>query len=182
METFTLDTLKFDEVLSAFEAVSSSPTDKARHAARKKACKITARLFPLFNDELDPGLELSDYLLEQFGYYRSLGMSIADTAYAMHLSSERLTTLLQGKGQSLEKFIELVQQELFSRAELKASLLRDIRESTSKKEWRTSLTLLEKLYPEEFSSRATLEDKLDKLTERTWTINIVDPKVTAETE
>ncbi|MCP4255968.1 MAG: hypothetical protein GY774_00405 [Planctomycetes bacterium] len=165
----------FDKVLAAYEKFQEEGV-----VAREQVCLLTSDLFPSFtdcgtNDEL-----LSDYCLEQFSYYRALGMSVIDTAYAIKMSASRLNRFLNGEKLSLERFVELIQQELFARAECKSTLLKDIKEATGSKQWRTSLTLLEKLYPEEFGNKGGLEDKIDKLAEKAWTINIVDADVKAE--
>lgn len=187
METYTKDALdisKYDDVLGLFENLPSilspegSPTPKYVKA-RKEVCYRVADLFPLFTDNGVHDEFMSDYSLEQYGYYRSLGLSVADTAYSLELSATRLTSLLSGEGLSLEKFVNLVKVELFARAKFKARLLRDIEQSSGTQNWKTSLTLLEKLYPEEFGSAADKSNGIME-EEQSWVINIVDAKVPAE--
>jgi hypothetical protein len=170
-----IDIKAFDTVLAAFEKIGVSRGGES--GAREEACKVAASLFPFFQDSSKDDQALSDYALEQYGYYRSLGMTISDSAYSMRISSKRMHDFLQGCDSTLEQFVALIQQELFSRAECKSRLLRDVEQSSGTKNWRTSLTLLEKLYPDEYGSRASLEDKIDKLVEHVWQINIVDPEV-----
>jgi len=165
----------FDTVLAAFESIGVAHGGGV--VAREEVCVVAASLFPLFTDSCNEDDVLTDFDLEQYGYFRALGLSISDTAYSIKMSSKRLHTFLQGAYSTLEQFVALIEQELFSRAECKARLLRDIEQSTNAKNWKTSLTLLEKLYPEEFGNKGGLEDKLDKLVENAWQINIVDPEV-----
>lgn len=166
-----IDVMKFDKILAAFERTvfASDPIH-----AREQACFVAAGLFPSFTDDPTNDEALSDYSLEKYGYYRSLGLSVADSAYSLEMSAGRLIGFLNGVGLSLERFVELIKQELFSRAECKARLLKDIEQSTGTKNWRTSLTLLEKLYPETYSPKAPLEEKVDKLIEDVWKINVVE--------
>ena len=166
----------FDTILAAHESIGFIRVGGGV-VAREDVCKVAASIFPFFKDASTEETSLSDYELEQYGYYRSLGLSISDAAYSMKISSKRMHDFLQGCNSTLEQFVALIQQELFARAECKMRLLRDIEQSTGSKNWRTSLTLLEKLYPDEFGNRASLEDKLDALVEKAWQINIVDPKV-----
>lgn len=172
MDTYTQsDILRFDNVLASFEDIE---TAKNLVNARSRAVKLTVSLFPEFTDEPNLDELLNDYNLEQYGYFRALGLSVTDTAYSMRMSAKKLKSLLTGRGVTLERFVELIKQELFARAECKARLLRDIEQSTNTKNWRTSLTLLEKLYPEEFGPKATIEEKLGQLVADKWTINIVE--------
>ncbi len=184
-----LDIVKYDDALGLFERIPriKSPTGEddeqmplCPKAVEKVGFKV-ADLFPAFTNTPVNDNMLGDYELEQYGYYRSLGLSIADTAYSLHLSAANLTSLLSGEGLSLEKFVELIKQELFARAKLRARLLRDIEQSSGTKNWKTSLTLLEKLYPEEFGPRSG-QTTQEPETTHVWDINIVDPKVPAVEE
>lgn len=162
----------FDKVLSAFE-------DKTRG----QACTVAFGLFPLFDDSGKTDGLLDGYNLEQYGYYRSIGLTVTDTAYAMNISNAKLIALLNGEGLTLEKFVELIKQELFSRAECKAKLLKDIREATGTKAWRVSLTLLEKLYPEEYGPKGGgIEERLERVEENAWVVNIVNKSLPAKEE
>lgn len=154
----------FDTVLAAFE-----------DEPRQKAVFIVKTLFPLFTDSGKADHLMDGFNLEQYGYYRSIGLTTTDTAYALQMSVNKLLSLLNGEGLSFERFVELIKQELFSRAACKAKLLKDIREATGTKEWRTSLTLLEKLYPEEFGPKAAgIEERLERVEEKAWIVNIVE--------
>jgi len=163
---------KFDKVLSAFE-----------DNERRQACSVAFSLFPLFKDSGENDLVLDSFNLEQYGYYRSIGLTVSDTAYAMNISNYKLTALLNGEGLTLDKFVDLIKQELFSRAECKAKLLKDIREATGTKAWRVSLTLLEKLYPEEYGPKGGgIEDRLARVEENAWVVNIVNKSLPAKKE
>jgi len=163
---------KFDKVLSAFEDND-----------RRQACSVALSLFPLFKDSGINDPILDGFNLEQYGYYRSIGLTVSDTAYAMNISNFKLTALLNGEGLSLEKFVDLIKQELFSRAECKAKLLKDIREATGTKAWRVSLTLLEKLYPEEYGPKGGgIEDRLAKVEENAWVVNVVHKSLSDKKE
>ena len=174
-----IDHSNYDLVLSAFERLAAvSPKSKSwRTRVRKQVCSAVSDLFPAFNNKGDNDKYLTDYQLEEFGYCRALGLSLKDTAYRLQMSFVKLQSLMSGEGLSLDKFVELVKRELFAKSELKQRLLRDIEQSSGTTNWKTSLALLEKLYPEEFGAKTS---KVEDETPPVWEINIVDPVVKAE--
>jgi len=131
----------------------------------------------LYYESMDKYKEIS---VEKFDKVLS---AFEDNERRQACSNYKLTALLNGEGLTLEKFVELIKQELFSRAECKAKLLKDIREATGTKAWRVSLTLLEKLYPEEYGPKGGgIEDRLARVEENAWVVNIVNKSLPAKKE
>ena len=119
---------------------------------------------------------ITEYVLELYVYYRSLGLSMQEVAYELEMSSFLLSKLLHGEGLSLEVFVSLAQAELFSMAKLKGKLLKQLDIAGERGRIKASVALLEKIYPEQYSPKAVIETKDNtpkKLPE--WKITVVDP-------
>lgn len=113
-------------------------------------------LFPGFDPDLtefhnDRFLTAAN--LAKYEYYRSIGLSVIECGQCINLSATLMAKLFKGEGLSLERLIDLAEAELFSVAKIKAKHLKNLDNS---KERNASVTFLEKVFADQFSSRSKL--------------------------
>lgn len=119
---------------------------------------VTA-LFPRFDEDNTYYDEVvTAMFLEQYGYYRGIGMSREDAANKCGYSGILMNKLLSGEGLSLDTFIALVKVELFAVAEFKEKHLKNIDAQTIAGKWKASVAILEKLLPHQFGPNAGSDD------------------------
>lgn len=94
--------------------------------SRSEKVKRISALFPEFNDDGSQDDFLNEFLIEQYYYSRSLGMSVEDSAMTVNLSYYRIKDFLKGLGLSLEMFYSLVIAETRAIPSLKQKLLRQL--------------------------------------------------------
>ena len=125
--------------------------------------KLLHEVFPFVEAGQDT---FNDYrvtttFLELFGYSRGLGLALEDCAYSCDMTYTLLKDLFIGKGLSVEKYLDLCDTELCARAYKKKELLNRV-DIASANSADVALRLLEKSYPKEFGTRATLEHLVDE--------------------
>jgi len=128
--------------------------------SREKALESVKSLFPSFKEDDQTYVfeeKLGEYVLEMYGYYRSLGMSIAEAAHAAGVTNSLMTKVMEGEGISLDKLIEIAKSELFISAETKGRHLKHLDTSAEKG---ATIAFLEKIYPEKYTKKGILETTL----------------------
>lgn len=117
-------------------------------------------LFPSFDPTLSEGpydLAIDDIFIEDYAEIRAVGLSAREAAHAAGISSALIDKLLQGEGLSLDRFVELAKAELFAEAEFKKTHFKNLKDAAAI-EWRASIALLEKLFPEDYTPKLKVEN------------------------
>jgi len=108
-------------------------------------------LFPSFdglpgrNNEL-----LSDYVIEQYAYARSIGMGMKEAAYAAEVSLTFIENCLNGEGLTLERFSALIRSEFVSKAQFRKEQLTTLSKASQEGDTKAAATLLEKIWPQHY--------------------------------
>lgn len=80
---------------------------------------------------------------EMYSYYRSLGMSRADAAHRMGVTSAQVERMFRGHGVSYATVLHLIQSELRALAEFKENHLSALMSASGAGKWQASLAALE---------------------------------------
>lgn len=80
---------------------------------------------------------------EMYGYYRALGMSRADAAHRMGVTSTQVERMFRGHGLSYNTILGLIQSELRALAEFKENHLTALMNASGAGKWQASLAALE---------------------------------------
>jgi hypothetical protein len=156
-------------------------TVKESNLSNSAKLQEVSKLFPKFNvkDKHNDGL-LTDYILEAYAYARSLGLSIDDAANAINITGTLIKKLMEGEGLSLEKFVALVEAEMYAAAEMKLKHLKKLDTSSDSSDGiKASISFLEKIYPDIYGPRATVTHDVDPSIKKKWELEIshIDLKV-----
>jgi hypothetical protein len=156
-------------------------TVKESNLSNSAKLQEVSKLFPKFNvkEKHNDGL-LTDYILEAYAYARSLGLSIDDSANAINITGTLIKKLMEGEGLSLEKFVALVEAEMYAAAEMKLKHLKKLDTSSDSSDGiKASISFLEKIYPDIYGPRATVTHDVDPSIKKKWELEIshVDLKV-----
>ena len=115
-------------------------------------------LFPSFDPNNTKNTEfINDYVLEQYAYAKSLGMTVQRCAHACGLSSILVNEALEGKGLDLASFLKVVEAELFATAEMRRKHLGALDKSSEDGTLKATIAFLEKIYPEDYGQKASLD-------------------------
>jgi len=150
---------------------------------REERLESVGTLFPKFN--ADPTANVfeefvTEYVLEVYGYYRSLGMPISEAAHAAEVSETLMARVMEGEGISLDTLLHIAKAELFMGAELKGKHLKQLDNSKDKG---STVTFLEKIYPKEYTQKGVLETAAEMLQNpKKWAVEIthVENKIKAQ--
>ena len=128
---------------------------------KQKQSVITKRvkeLFPLFSRNVKKYIfheYASPSKIEMYAYYRSLGMSVADSSNAVGLSHCIMERMLNGEGIPLDVLVDLAQAEIFTKAECKAKHLKNLEDDEGKG---AALQFLQTVYPQEYRKDAIINN------------------------
>lgn len=147
---------------------NSSRYDKVVHITQEAGLSIEdqviaiSELFPSFdpthtvNDEY-----LSDYIIEQYAYGRSMGMDVEQSAYAAEISNTLITICLDGLGLSLDRFLALIKAEIFASATMRRTQLAVVTDAAKAGDSKSAALLMEKIWPEHYAKKIVIEEKDD---------------------
>ena len=127
--------------------------------SNEEQLKGIINLFPKFI----PGKSLNDkyvtdMIIEEYSYARSLGLSIQDSAHTASVSSSLMHKVLDGEGLSLNRFLALVKAELYAEALSKKKHLTNLSDVSDEKNYKASIAFLEKIYPKQYGAKLQIED------------------------
>jgi len=161
-------------------------TVKESKLSKPKQLAVVKGLFPKFNATTSGNDELlTDYIIEAYSYSRSLGLSIEDAANSVKITSTLMHKLLSGEDLSLDKFVSLIEAEIYASAEMKVKHLKKMDLTSDKPDgMKASIAFLEKIYPKIYGPRATITHDLDDDLVKKWELEIshVDVKVKKESK
>lgn len=146
----------------------NSRYDKVVHITQEADLSIEEQvvaireLFPSF----DPShtindAYLSDYIIEQYAYGRSMGMDVEQSAYAAEISYTLITLCLDGLGLSLDRFLALIKAELFASATMRRTQLTIVTNAAKGGDSKSAALLMEKIWPEHYAKKLVIEEKDD---------------------
>ena len=116
--------------------------------------RAIVELFPDFGvGEAYNNKYLTDYVIENYSYNRSLGMTAKQAAHAAEVSSILIEEGLIGKGVSLERFMTLVKAELFATAIMRRKHLAIIDKEATSGNLFAALKFLEKVHPDLYAEQ-----------------------------
>lgn len=159
---------RFDELIH-YTKESGLPNDQVIDLVKGLFPDFDADLTEFHNDKF-----LSTANIAKYEHYRSLGLTVVESAQCLNLSATLMAKLFNGEGLSLDKLIDLAEAELFAVSKMKAKHIKNLDES---KERNASVTFLEKVFADQFSSRSKvaiangLGDPADK-EEKKWSIEV----------
>lgn len=138
---------------------------------------ITTKLFPKFNPNLTTYHNdqfLTPYNLDMYSYYRSLCLPIGEAAAAVGLSATLMEEIFEGDKVSLSVLIDLAKAEVFAKAQLKVSHLRNL-EQNKGKDTKLQLAFLEKVFDYGDKSKLQLMSGVDEEgKDKKWVVEIVN--------
>jgi hypothetical protein len=115
-------------------------------------------LFPKYNPENPYNEEhVDEYVIFKYSEARSLGMSVSDSAHSAEVSEKLMLKASEGEGLTLPTFLQFAKAELYSAAmKLREHL---VRIGSGDKGYKASLALLEKMYPDQYGAKVTVNDE-----------------------
>lgn len=120
--------------------------------------KQVKKLFPLYSNDKAKYIYhefAGPTNIEMYAYYRSLGMSTKDAANSIGLSHRIIEKMLNGEGIPLDVLVDFAKAEIFTKAECKATHLKDLEIDNGKG---AALTFLQTVYPKEFHKDALVHN------------------------
>jgi len=159
-------------------------TVKELNLSKPKQLAVVKELFPKFDSKItDNDKLLTDYIIEAYSYSRSLGLSIEDSANSVKITSTLMHKLLSGEELSLDRFVSLIESEIYASAEMKVKHLKKLDTTADKTvDTKASISFLEKIYPTIYGPRATVTHGIADELVKKWELEIshVDVKVKKE--
>ena len=146
--------------------------------SKSEKLKGIKELFPSFDAKgATPYVAfITDYVLEEYAYARSLGLSVTHSAYSAHVSSTILHEALQGIKVSLDVFVKLAEAELYGQAEMKRKHLAKLDVSSEEGNYKSTIAFLEKIYPKEYGQKASLDISAGEDFKKMWQIEVTHVK------
>lgn len=117
--------------------------------------QVVSNLDGLLNVDISSGEEF-DKFIESYEDGKSIGLSNADIAALLGMSTRKLNGLLNGVGLTEEQHRRLLQAELFGSAKIKRLCLDTISGAVREGNWKAAVSLLEKLFPDEYGKRTEI--------------------------
>ena len=93
----------------------------------------------------------TEELIEDLLIYRSQGLSLKDASALLGITRARLESLLSGNGISKNLHKKLLKAVYSADARCKSFHLQVIQRAASEGDWKASMEILERLYPEEYA-------------------------------
>jgi hypothetical protein len=116
-----------------------------------------SELFPKFNNSnTHYDKRITDLVIEQYAYARSVGLSIEDSAHTAEISTILIRKVLMGEGLSLERFMALIEGELYAKSIMKRKHIANLDEASNSRNYQASIAFLEKMYPESYSPKSNV--------------------------
>lgn len=144
----------------------------------KQAIADIQKLFPKFDPKNNTNdSKLSDFVIEQYAYSRSLGMDVAQAAYAAELSNIFIESCLEGYKLSLEVFLKLVKAERFAAAKMRREQLTILTQAAKDGDTKAAVTLMEKVWPKIYAKKLVIEEEEDPTGK--WTDEELDSRIRA---
>lgn len=130
--------------------------DKLLHLAKESGLERSEviahakNLFEGFNDVAIYDAVIGAYEIEAYQDARAKGLTTEDAAHNAEVSAYVMNKALVGQGLTLERFVDLIQAELFARAQMVAKMLGVIERADNSTVVNAAAMMLEKTLPERY--------------------------------
>lgn len=159
--------------LKAYEKFSKFDTllYLANHRRDELIPTTIKSLFPEYTSEDYNDHLFTEFVADQYAYYRSMGMPVVEAAHAIHIPGPLMADFFNGRGLSLECLLYLAKAETYAEAYRKGKHLRTIEQAEGAG---SSMRFLEKVYNKEYGERKQIDIStgFSETRDDTWNIEI----------